>query len=199
MFLDRTIAPFNVAANDTVTYNPSPVGGTDGRRHQRPGGTWGIVSRHGTGPRGDQVVFDLRCQRMTMGCTSRAQGKANPLTVTVTTDFTPPEVVHPPVAVAQAGKPLNARRSHCGSTACLQRAASRAGSAECPLNCRYREAADDRRCRRYLAMGGYAAFVWSADGVALAVLGGLAWHYWRRYRTSTDALAKLQREFRTRL
>ena len=51
---------------------------------------------------------------------------------------------------------------------------------------------------RYLAMGGYAAFVWPAYGVALAVLGGLAWHSWRRYRTSTDALAKLQRELRTR-
>jgi heme exporter protein D len=51
---------------------------------------------------------------------------------------------------------------------------------------------------RYLAMGGYAAFVWPAYGVALAVLGGLTWHSWRRYQTSTDALAKLQRELRTR-
>jgi heme exporter protein D len=51
---------------------------------------------------------------------------------------------------------------------------------------------------RYLAMGGYAAFIWPAYGVALAVLGGLARHSWRRYRTSTDALAKLQRELRTR-
>ena len=50
----------------------------------------------------------------------------------------------------------------------------------------------------YLAMGGYAAFVWPAYGVALAVLGGLAWYSWRRYRTSADALDKLQREFRTR-
>ena len=51
---------------------------------------------------------------------------------------------------------------------------------------------------RYLAMGGYAAFVWPAYGVALAVLGGLAWHSWRRYRASADALDKLQSEFRTR-
>jgi heme exporter protein D len=51
---------------------------------------------------------------------------------------------------------------------------------------------------RYLAMGGYAAFVWSAYGVALAVLGGFSWHSWRRYRASTDALEKLQREFRTK-
>ena len=50
----------------------------------------------------------------------------------------------------------------------------------------------------YLAMGGYAAFVWPAYGAALGVLGGLAWHSWRRYRASSDALAKLQREFRTR-
>ena len=50
----------------------------------------------------------------------------------------------------------------------------------------------------YLAMGGYAAFVWPAYGVALAVLGGLAWHSWRRYRASADALDKLQHEFRTR-
>ena len=51
---------------------------------------------------------------------------------------------------------------------------------------------------RYLAMGGYAAFVWPAYGVALAVLGGLAWHCWRRYRASAVALEKLQREFGTR-
>ena len=50
----------------------------------------------------------------------------------------------------------------------------------------------------YLAMGGYGAFVWSAYGVALAVLGGLAWHSWRRYRASTDALEKPQREVPSR-
>jgi heme exporter protein D len=50
----------------------------------------------------------------------------------------------------------------------------------------------------YLAMGGYAAFVWPAYGVALGVLGGLAWHSWRRYRASAAALEELQREFGTR-
>ena len=48
----------------------------------------------------------------------------------------------------------------------------------------------------YLAMGGYAAFVWPTYGVALAVLGGFGWHSWRRYRASTEALEKLQRDFR---
>jgi heme exporter protein D len=51
---------------------------------------------------------------------------------------------------------------------------------------------------RYIAMGGYAAFVWPAYGVALAVLGGLAWRSWRRYRASLRALDRLQQEFGTR-
>ena len=51
---------------------------------------------------------------------------------------------------------------------------------------------------RYLAMGGYAAFVWPAYGVALIVLGGLAWQSWRRYRASSNMLEHLQRELRTR-
>ncbi len=51
---------------------------------------------------------------------------------------------------------------------------------------------------RHMAMGGYAAFVWPAYGVALAVLGGLAWQSWRRYRASINALERLQREFGTR-
>jgi heme exporter protein D len=51
---------------------------------------------------------------------------------------------------------------------------------------------------RYLAMGGYAGFVWSAYGVALVVLGGLAWQSWRRYRASNSMLEQLQRELRTR-
>ena len=51
---------------------------------------------------------------------------------------------------------------------------------------------------RYLAMGGYAGFVWPAYGVALVVLGGLAWQSWRRYRASRNTLEQLQREFRTR-
>jgi heme exporter protein D len=44
---------------------------------------------------------------------------------------------------------------------------------------------------RWLAMGGYAAFVWPAYGVAALVLGGLAWHSWRRHRRSGDELARL--------
>ena len=45
----------------------------------------------------------------------------------------------------------------------------------------------------YFAMGGYAAFVWPAYGVAAAVLGGLALQSWRHYRASRDALASVQR------
>ena len=44
----------------------------------------------------------------------------------------------------------------------------------------------------FLAMGGYAGFVWPAYGVALAVLGGLALVSWRRYRESTVTLERLQ-------
>jgi heme exporter protein CcmD len=45
----------------------------------------------------------------------------------------------------------------------------------------------------YFAMGGYAWFVWPADAVALAVLGGLAIHSWHQYRASCNALERLQR------
>ena len=50
----------------------------------------------------------------------------------------------------------------------------------------------------FLAMGGYAGFVWPAYGVAFAVLGGLALFSWRRYRESTAALERLQPESRRR-
>lgn len=50
----------------------------------------------------------------------------------------------------------------------------------------------------FLAMGGYAAFVWPAYGVAFAVLGGLALFSWRRYRESTTALDRLQQDLRKR-
>lgn len=46
----------------------------------------------------------------------------------------------------------------------------------------------------FLAMGGYAGFVWPAYGVALAVLGGLALFSWRRYRESTVTLEGLQQD-----
>jgi heme exporter protein D len=45
----------------------------------------------------------------------------------------------------------------------------------------------------WLEMGGYAAFVWSAYGIAAAVLGGLAFHAWRRHRLSAAALDDLER------
>ena len=50
----------------------------------------------------------------------------------------------------------------------------------------------------FLAMGGYAAFVWPAYGVAFAVLGGLALFSWRRYRESIVTLERLQQDLRKR-
>ena len=46
----------------------------------------------------------------------------------------------------------------------------------------------------YLAMGGYAAFVWPAYAVATLVIGGISWQSWRRYRSSTAQLDRVQRE-----
>ena len=46
----------------------------------------------------------------------------------------------------------------------------------------------------FLAMGGYAGFVWPAYGVAVAVLGGLVVFSWRRYRESTAVLERLQQD-----
>jgi heme exporter protein D len=50
----------------------------------------------------------------------------------------------------------------------------------------------------FLAMGGYAAFVWPAYGVALVVLGGLTFASWRRYRVSARLLDSLQPRPRSR-
>ena len=50
----------------------------------------------------------------------------------------------------------------------------------------------------FLAMGGYAGFVWPAYGVAFAVLGGLAFFSWRRYRDSSVTLNRLQQDLRKR-
>ena len=47
----------------------------------------------------------------------------------------------------------------------------------------------------YLAMGGYAVFVWPAYGLSTAVLGGLAFVSWRRYRASVRGLELLQQQF----
>jgi heme exporter protein D len=46
--------------------------------------------------------------------------------------------------------------------------------------------------QNWAAMGGYAAFVWPAYGVALLVLGGIALQSWRRYRASIRELDRLQ-------
>jgi heme exporter protein D len=45
----------------------------------------------------------------------------------------------------------------------------------------------------FLAMGGFAAFVWPAYGLAFAVLGGLALQSWRRYRASVTLLKEIER------
>jgi heme exporter protein D len=45
----------------------------------------------------------------------------------------------------------------------------------------------------WLAMGGYAAFVWPAYGIAAFVLGGLVIHSWQRHRHSAGELDRLQR------
>jgi heme exporter protein D len=47
---------------------------------------------------------------------------------------------------------------------------------------------------QYLAMGGYAAFVWPAYAVAAIVLGGLAVQSLRAYRRNMRQLDMLQQE-----
>jgi heme exporter protein D len=44
----------------------------------------------------------------------------------------------------------------------------------------------------WLAMGGYAVFVWPAYGLAAIVLGGLSGYYWRQHRRSAADLDRLQ-------
>jgi heme exporter protein D len=46
---------------------------------------------------------------------------------------------------------------------------------------------------QFLAMGGYAAFVWPAYGVALLALGGLLVQSVRQYRARQRELDRLQR------
>jgi heme exporter protein D len=46
----------------------------------------------------------------------------------------------------------------------------------------------------FLAMGGYAAFVWPAYGVALIALGGLLVQSLRQYRARQRELERLQGE-----
>jgi heme exporter protein D len=50
----------------------------------------------------------------------------------------------------------------------------------------------------FLAMGGYAVYVWPAFGLTFAVLGGLALHSWRRYRHGVRTLERLQQQLGTR-
>jgi heme exporter protein D len=50
----------------------------------------------------------------------------------------------------------------------------------------------------WLAMGGYAGFVWPAYGVATVVLGWLALSSWRRHHRSDEVLSRLQRQTGTR-
>jgi len=45
----------------------------------------------------------------------------------------------------------------------------------------------------YLAMGGYAAFVWPAYALAIAVMSGLFLQGLRRYRRSQRTLEEIQR------
>jgi heme exporter protein D len=45
----------------------------------------------------------------------------------------------------------------------------------------------------FFAMGGYAAFVWPAYGVALLALGGLLVQSLRQYRARQRELDRLQR------
>jgi len=46
----------------------------------------------------------------------------------------------------------------------------------------------------YLAMGGYAPYVWPAYGLTALVMGGLAVQAVRRLRTHQRAVAALERE-----
>ena len=46
----------------------------------------------------------------------------------------------------------------------------------------------------WLAMGGYAVYVWPAYAIAAIALGGLSLHAWRRHRASGKDLALLQRQ-----
>lgn len=44
----------------------------------------------------------------------------------------------------------------------------------------------------YLAMGGYAAYVWSSYALALIILGGCAFLSWRRARVTAARLETLR-------
>ncbi len=46
----------------------------------------------------------------------------------------------------------------------------------------------------YLAMGGYAVYVWPAYGLTAGVLGGLSLYSWWRYRDSRKSLDQIERQ-----
>jgi heme exporter protein D len=50
----------------------------------------------------------------------------------------------------------------------------------------------------YLAMGGYAVYVWPAYALSMAALGGVGLCSWRRYRGSVRRLEQLQRQLGAR-
>lgn len=49
---------------------------------------------------------------------------------------------------------------------------------------------------QFLAMGGYAAYVWPSIGLTAAVMIGLAWHAWRGLRREEAAVAVLENQLR---
>jgi heme exporter protein D len=50
--------------------------------------------------------------------------------------------------------------------------------------------------REFLAMGGYAAYVWTAFGLTALVLGGLLWQSLRLARRREAELASLREQIR---
>ena len=49
----------------------------------------------------------------------------------------------------------------------------------------------------FLAMGGYAAFIWPAYAAAVAILGGMTMLSLRRHRAASRALEQVERGRRT--
>jgi len=49
---------------------------------------------------------------------------------------------------------------------------------------------------QFLAMGGYAVYVWPAVGLTAIVMIGLAWQSWRGLRQEETAVAALENQLR---
>jgi len=49
---------------------------------------------------------------------------------------------------------------------------------------------------QFLAMGGYAAYVWPSIGLTAVVMIGLAWQSWRGLRREEAAVAALESQMR---